>query len=124
MERFCGILIEHFAGAFPMWLSPVQVAVATVSEKECRVRARRVRCVEGGGASGSRLTIRTSVSGLRSIRLRSEQVNYILVVGEQEAAARLLNVNDRLWQDDREHVHRGLHRRGQRRGGKQRGAAR
>ena len=33
MERFVGILIEHFAGAFPLWLSPVQLGVASVSEK-------------------------------------------------------------------------------------------
>src|SRR5204863_4398248 len=33
MERFCGILIEHFAGAFPLWLAPEQVRVLTISEK-------------------------------------------------------------------------------------------
>ena len=33
MERFCGVLIEHFGGKFPTWLSPTQVAIATISEK-------------------------------------------------------------------------------------------
>ncbi len=45
MERFCGILIEHFAGAFPLWLAPEQARVLPVSEKFTRVRQ------EGGGTS-------------------------------------------------------------------------
>ena len=50
LERFIGILIEHFAGAFPLWLSPVQAAVLPVSDKYQRLRPRRA----GQGTEGGR----------------------------------------------------------------------
>lgn len=94
MERFVGILIEHFAGAFPLWLSPVQVAVATVSEKS-EVFAAKV--VESLKAAGLRVELDNSSEkiGPKKHRLRTEKVNYILVVGEKEAEAGTVNVNDR-----------------------------
>jgi threonyl-tRNA synthetase len=94
MERFVGILIEHFAGAFPLWLAPVQVAVATISEKS--------------DAYGRSVYERLIGSGLRAVyddgsdkigpkkhRLRARKIPYILVVGENEAAEGAVNVNDR-----------------------------
>ncbi len=94
MERFVGILIEHFAGAFPLWLSPVQVAVATVSEKS-EVFGREV--YETLRAAGIRvdLDLTSEKIGPKKHRLRSQKINYILVVGEKEAAERAVNVNDR-----------------------------
>lgn len=94
MERFVGILIEHFAGAFPLWLSPVQAAVASVSERSepyAREVAGRLR------AAGLRTELDVSPEkvGPKKHRLRAAKVNYILVVGEQEAAVGLVNVNDR-----------------------------
>ncbi|MBU0718053.1 MAG: threonine--tRNA ligase [Planctomycetes bacterium] len=94
LERFVGILIEHFAGAFPLWLSPVQVAVATVSEKsEPYARQVHQKLTE----AGLRGEIDTSAEkiGPKKQRLRSAKVNYILVVGEREAEERSINVNDR-----------------------------
>ncbi len=94
MERFVGILIEHFAGAFPLWLSPVQAAVASVSEKS-ETYAREV----AGRLRSAGLRVEVDVSpekiGPKKHRLRTAKVNYILVVGEQEAAAGMVNVNDR-----------------------------
>jgi threonyl-tRNA synthetase len=94
MERFVGILIEHFAGAFPLWLSPVQVAVATVSEKST---AYAHEVTEAVRAAGLRVEMDETAEkiGPKKHRLRSAKVNYILVVGEQEASSRLVNVNDR-----------------------------
>lgn len=94
MERFVGILIEHFAGAFPLWLSPVQAAVVTVSEKSDafarsvydRLRAADLRAT---------LDLSSEKIGPKKHRWRSEKVNYILVVGEQEASNDAVNVNDR-----------------------------
>ncbi len=40
MERFIGVLTEHFAGAFPLWLAPVQVTVLSISEESAEVAAR------------------------------------------------------------------------------------
>ncbi|MCG3130721.1 MAG: Threonine--tRNA ligase [Phycisphaerae bacterium] len=94
LERFTGILIEHFAGAFPLWLSPVQVAVVTVSEKSeayartvfDRLRSAGLRAV---------LDVSSEKIGPKKHRHRQDKVNYILVVGESEAAKGEVNVNDR-----------------------------
>jgi len=94
MERFVGILIEHFAGAFPLWLSPVQVAVATVSEKS-DAYAREVHAALRNAGLRVELDDTSEKIGPKKHRLRARKVNYLLVVGEQEAAARTVNVNDR-----------------------------
>ncbi|MEK6674271.1 MAG: threonine--tRNA ligase [Planctomycetota bacterium] len=94
MERFVAILIEHFAGAFPLWLSPVQVAVATISEKSDEYAREVYSTVRAGGL---RVELDTSSEkiGPKKHRLRSAKINYILVTGEKEAAERMVNVNDR-----------------------------
>ncbi len=94
MERFVGILIEHFAGAFPMWLSPVQVGVASVSEKSASYAHRVFDALKQAGLRAE-LDVGDEKIGPKKHRFRAEKVNYILVVGEQEAAAGAVNVNDR-----------------------------
>ena len=94
MERFVGILIEHFAGAFPMWLSPVQVVVATVSEKS-KSYAREVYEVLKTAGFRTEIDLTDDKIGPKKHRHRAAKVNYILVVGEQEAADSTVNVNDR-----------------------------
>jgi threonyl-tRNA synthetase len=94
MERFCGILIEHFAGAFPLWLAPVQVVVVSVSEKSADY-ANAVR--DRVAAEGIRVEVDNTAEkiGPKKHAARKQKVPYILVVGEQEAAAGTVNVNDR-----------------------------
>jgi threonyl-tRNA synthetase len=94
MERFIGILTEHYAGAFPTWLAPTQVAVVTVSDKS-NAYARKV--YEGALAHGIRVELDSSSDkiGPKKHRYRALKVPYILVVGEQEAADGTVNVNDR-----------------------------
>ncbi len=94
MERFIGGLIEHFAGAFPMWLAPVQVFVASISEKSAAyARSVRDRLFEAG------LRVELDVSaeqiGPKKHKARKQKVPYILVVGEKESAQGSVNVNDR-----------------------------
>jgi threonyl-tRNA synthetase len=94
MERFCGILIEHFAGAFPLWLAPVQVMVVSVSEKSADyANSIRDRLV----AQGLRAEVDNTAEkiGPKKHAARKQKIPYILVVGEQEAAAGAVNVNDR-----------------------------
>ena len=92
LERFTGILIEHFAGHLPLWLSPVQIVVATITAGGRRLRA----------ASSSPRRART---GLRvEGDLRNEKINYkvrehslakvpvLLVVGRKEAAERTVSM--------------------------------
>jgi threonyl-tRNA synthetase len=84
MERFTGILIEHFAGAFPTWLSPVQVAVLSISEKT-EAYAREI------AAQLQTQLIRTETDfgpdkiGAKIRRARETKVPYMLILGAKEA---------------------------------------
>lgn len=93
-ERFCGILIEHFVGAFPTWLAPVQAILCTVSDKSAEYgREVFTLCQKAG------LRIEMNTSGERiGAKIRDAammKIPYILVVGEQEAAGGLVNVRTR-----------------------------
>ena len=94
LERFVGILIEHFAGAFPLWLSPVQVGVVSVSEKSAAY-AQEVHATLR--TAGIRADVDTGDEkiGPKKHRMRGRKVNYVLVVGEREAEDGTVNVNDR-----------------------------
>lgn len=94
MERFVGILIEHFAGAFPLWLSPIQVGIASVSEKSVPYARKVLEAIRQAGLRAE-LDVDDEKIGPKKHRFRAEKVNYILVVGEQEAAAGAVNANDR-----------------------------
>ena len=94
MERFVGILIEHFAGAFPLWLSPVQAGIVTVSEKSVAY-GTKVRDALRQKGLRVELDAGDEKLGPKKHRFRAAKVNYILVVGEQEAADHTVNVNDR-----------------------------
>ena len=65
LERFLGILIEHTAGAFPLWLAPVQATVLPVSEKFARLRARGARRAARGAGCGSSSTTRNEKLGYK-----------------------------------------------------------
>lgn len=94
LERFVGLLIEHFAGAFPLWLAPVQAVVLSVSEKSA---AYAEQVAETLKKNGMRIELDTGSEkiGPKKHRARQQKVPYILVVGEQEAADGAVNVNDR-----------------------------
>ena len=93
-ERFCGILIEHFAGAFPLWLAPIQVRVCSISEKS-KDYARQVYDILR--AASLRVELDNSDERIGS-KIRDAtllKIPYILVVGEQEAAEQKVNVRTR-----------------------------
>ena len=94
MERFMGILIEHFAGAFPLWLAPEQVRVLPISEKFTDYGKK----VEGElRAAGFRAAgdYRPEKIGAKIREAQLEKVPYMLVVGEKEQAAGTAAVRDR-----------------------------
>jgi threonyl-tRNA synthetase len=93
LERFIGILIEHHAGAFPLWLAPIQIAVVTVSEKSVAY----AREVHGWLLHHGLRAILDDTSdriGPKKQRARDHNIPYILVVGEQEATDQTVNVNN------------------------------
>jgi threonyl-tRNA synthetase len=96
MERFIGILIEHFAGAFPLWLAPEQVRVLTISEKSSDY-GRKVEAEVK--AHGFRVTgdYRPEKIGAKIREARYlEKIPYMLVVGEKEQSAGTVGVTDRV----------------------------
>ncbi len=94
MERFFGILVEHFGGAFPAWLAPVQAVLAPISEHQLDY-AREVATTLK--AKGFRVEIDESNEklGYKIRHWKTQKVPYILVVGKQEAADGTVNVNER-----------------------------
>ncbi len=93
MERFVGILIEHFAGAIPLWLSPVQVAVLTISEKSVEF-GRKVHRVLADAGIRVELDDSDERIGPKKHDARAKKVPYLLVIGEREAAEGTVNVNN------------------------------
>ncbi|MGA1439445.1 MAG: threonine--tRNA ligase [Ilumatobacteraceae bacterium] len=94
IERFFGVLVEHYAGAFPTWLAPLQVRVLPVSSSH-EAYARSV--VERIVAAGGRVDMITADDQLGK-RIRSsklEKIPYVLVVGDDDLAAGTVGVNPR-----------------------------
>jgi threonyl-tRNA synthetase len=84
MERFIGVLTEHFAGAFPLWLAPVQVAVLTISDK---YESYGKQVVDALRTAGLRVEPRFGPEkvGAKIRDASMEKIPYLLIVGEQEA---------------------------------------
>jgi threonyl-tRNA synthetase len=94
MERFFGVLIEHYAGAFPVWLSPVQVAVIPISDKHVDYARKVTRQLEEAGV---RVHLDDRAEKMNS-KIRDhtmQKVPFLLVVGEKEAEAGTVNVRVR-----------------------------
>ncbi len=95
MERFMGILIEHFAGAFPLWLAPEQARVMPVSERFNDYGHKIVSELVGPGwrVAGD---FRPEKIGYKIREAQLEKIPYMLVVGEKEQAANAVAVRDRV----------------------------
>lgn len=90
LERFIGILIEHYYGAFPVWLSPVQIAVLPVSNK---VQEEADALVERFKAEGFRVEIFNKGQLNRKIRdARGQKIPYMLVIGPRDVEAGTVSV--------------------------------
>jgi len=94
LERFIGILIEHFAGAFPSWIAPVQVKVVPVTEKHMNY-ARSV--ADALSASNVRVEIEegNDTLGYKIRKVQMEKVPYTLVVGDKEMNGHTVSVRSR-----------------------------
>lgn len=100
-ERFIGLLIEHYGGAFPVWLAPVQVKIVSVAETHipaCEKLATELR------VAGIRAEIddANETVGNKIRKAIAEKIPYMLVIGDKEMNAPVLNVRDRGTQEARE----------------------
>jgi len=91
LERFMGILIEHTAGRLPLWLSPVQAVVASISE-EAETYAREVSTRLQSMGIRAELDVRSDKIGYKVREHSLKKVPYIAVVGKKEAEAGLVSV--------------------------------
>jgi threonyl-tRNA synthetase len=94
MERFCGVLIEHFAGAFPTWLAPEQVRVLPISEKTIEYG----RAVESAlRSAGVRVTLDESNDRIHGkITVAAEmKIPYLLIVGPRDAEQNAVSIRVR-----------------------------
>jgi threonyl-tRNA synthetase len=94
MERFFGVLIEHYAGAFPVWLSPVQVAVIPISEKHTDYGQKVTQQLKDAGIRVE-LDARNEKMNAKVREHTMQKVPFLLVVGEKEAEAGTVNVRVR-----------------------------
>ncbi|MCA9138690.1 MAG: threonine--tRNA ligase [Planctomycetales bacterium] len=95
LERFTGMLIEHFAGAFPMWLSPEQVRVLPLSDKSLDYAVQVAKQLD---EAGLKVTV-DSTGGKVQAKIRNAQlelVNYMAVVGPKEAETGQIALRDRI----------------------------
>ena len=91
IERFIGILTEHFAGKFPLWLAPVQVKLLTVAEKFSDYAYEVAAKLEEAGLRVE-VDVRNEKIGYKLREARNERVSYIGVIGEREVEANELSV--------------------------------
>jgi len=94
MERFFGVLIEHYAGAFPVWLSPVQVAIIPISEKHTEYGQKVAQQLKDAGVR-VHLDDRNEKMNAKIREHTLQKVPFLLVVGEKEAEAGTVNVRVR-----------------------------
>jgi threonyl-tRNA synthetase len=94
IERFFGVLLEHYAGAFPTWLAPTQVRVLAVAEAHEPYAATVVDALV---AAGARVDTSPADDGLgkRIRNAKLEKIPYVLVVGDDDVAAGTVGVNPR-----------------------------
>jgi len=92
VERFFGVLVEHYAGAFPMWLAPVQIRVLPVRDDHEDYAAEVTAVLRGAGLRAEHDTASEPL-GARIRRAKLEKLPYVLVVGDDDVAARSVGVN-------------------------------
>jgi threonyl-tRNA synthetase len=99
MERFCGVLIEHFGGDFPLWLSPEQVRLVPISEKTLDYGRELLGRLKSEGVRAS-IDEHNDKLGAKIRRAEIEKVPYTLVLGGKEAEARSVSVRSRARGDE------------------------
>ncbi len=99
MERFCGVLIEHFAGDFPAWLAPEQVRLVPISEKQLDYGRDLLTQLKAAGVRAI-LDEHNDKLGAKIRRAELEKIPYTLVLGGKEAEARSVSVRSRARGDE------------------------
>ncbi len=99
IERFIGILTEHFAGKFPTWLAPVQVKILPISDKFSDYAESVMKKLSDAGIR-CEIDGRTEKIGYKIREARNERVPYMLIIGQKEAESGLVSVRSRFAGDE------------------------
>lgn len=99
MERFCGVLIEHFAGDFPLWLAPEQVRLVPISDKVLDYGRNLLAQLQAAGVR-TVLDEHSDKLGAKIRRAELEKVPYTLVLGAKEAETQAVSVRSRARGDE------------------------
>lgn len=99
IERFIGILIEHFAGAFPTWLAPVQVRVLPISDKHQAYAKEVLQTLRDSGIRAD-LDTRTEKIGYKIREAQLKKIPYMLIVGAKEEETHTVSVRSRFQGDE------------------------
>jgi threonyl-tRNA synthetase len=94
MERFFGILIEHYAGAFPFWLAPVQIMLMPISERHLG-RVRQVESLVSAAGFRVKSDARNEKVNLKIREAQLEKIPYMVIVGDKEVENGTLSVRNR-----------------------------
>jgi threonyl-tRNA synthetase len=94
IERFFGVLIEHYAGAFPVWLSPVQARVLPVAAAHEEYAQKVIARLRAAGLRADQ-DVADEPLGKRIRKAKLEKIPYVLVVGDDDVAATTVGVNER-----------------------------
>ena len=100
LERFFGILVEHYGGAFPAWLAPIQVVVTAISQDQ-NAYARQAASEIRGAGFRVELDESNEKLGYKIRHWKTQKVPYILVTGKQEVSDGTVNVNERSIEEKR-----------------------
>ncbi len=102
MERFCGVLIEHFGGDFPLWLAPEQIRLVPISDKNLDYAKATLDRLTAAGLRAS-LDTHSDKLGAKIRRAEIEKIPYVLVVGAKEAETQSASVRSRAKGDEGVH---------------------
>jgi threonyl-tRNA synthetase len=94
IERFFATLVEHYAGAFPVWLAPVQAVVLPITDRQTEYARQVTRCLKDAGFRAE-VDERNEKVNLKIREAQLQKVPYMLVVGDREAQAGTVAVRNR-----------------------------
>jgi threonyl-tRNA synthetase len=94
LERFLGILIEHYAGAFPLWLSPVQVSILTISERHVKYARDVLKSLIKEGIRAD-LDAENEKIGYKIRKATLLKTPYLCIIGDKEVANNTVNIRKR-----------------------------
>jgi threonyl-tRNA synthetase len=102
IERFLGVLIEHYAGAFPIWLAPIQAVVIPISERHHEYARKVVRRMKDANLRVD-IDDRNEKMGYKIREAQTQKIPYMLVVGDKESQSGEVSVRNRFLGDEGAH---------------------